>query len=606
MYSEVKNKIVKGKKWMWYSDAFKKIHVSPSVFYSMATSNLSLVRDFTNENIPFVMVDPKELPSPAAADVENRKIYLNEMYFKGIAPQFEGLSVAQKLESLSWYVLHEAGHIRLTPSNWLHVYLGDNKNDYTKNIANLVEDVFIENAIVVQNENFEELMHSSHEVIFSDMEIIQRRSKAVENKPSSLEEVASFIDYMITWKRYTVFELSPFQQSVYDVLMQAKGLYDIRQRAEILAKIVEMLMDEKIQKEAQEKTGGQGNGEKVEGDGQSLQESEEREFFDQLGKMMKLGDSLAGKKFEPRETNYEIEDADLSEDGSITTIKLLPTDDLKVDVPNFKNLRKIEVGRGSIRSVRGQPKSMGKKITNIKHYQSGNIFGNQVLDGVRAGEGSPELIILVDGSGSMSDRTSVVGYRDKFEAAVAQAVAVAKALEGSKVKLGIYIHTCGSNPDYSGMTLPINNEIRNGILIQVLKGIDESVSLNEIQRRAGGAIRNFCGAGNADACAIAHVSSLFKGNGDKIIVVVSDGLPAEYFAGIIKKYKLPVHNGSYYERVKSTALAVDALRKRGIKIFSISIDKAAIDPCNKIYGVANNVYADDVGKFENMIISSTD
>lgn len=603
---------------MWYSGLFGNTPISSNMFYNLATQNLSLLRDFTDEKIPFIMLPDDKMPAPAAADLTARKIYLNELYFRGQAPQFVGLSVSEKLESLSWFVLHEAGHVKFTNANWIEILVGSDKNNFRQTVAQLVEDVFIEEAIISQNENFDELKMTNHRIIFNDKEIDSRLNKATKVKPNSPEELSDFLNYMICWKRDTVFDLSPFQQEVYDTLMEAKGLFDIKQRATIVEKIYKMLVDENLQEEIQQKknssaNGGKpGSGESGEGQGGEGEGSEgsdipdSEKFFDQLGKMIKLGRSTFnnGKVVEPFKTNYDVQDADVDENGSITTIKLRATGSLAIPIPTFRKLRTIEVGRGSVRSVKGQPKSEGKKITNIKHYNSGNIFGTQKLDGQRAGEGAPELIILVDGSGSMNDRTTLSAYRNKFQAAIAQAVAVARALDGSKIKLGIYIHTCGTSPD-DAVSSFFGNKIRNGILIQVLKDLDEKVSITEIEKRAAGAIANFAGAGNADACAIAHVASLFKGNGDRIVVVVSDGLPAEYYKGIIKKYKLPVHEGSYYERVKATAMAVNALRKRGVKIFSISIDKDAIAPCNEIYGINNNVYADDVNKFEAMIINST-
>jgi hypothetical protein len=91
-----------------------------------------------------------------------------------------------------------------------------------------------------------------------------------------------------------------------------------------------------------------------------------------------------------------------------------------------------------------------------------------------------------------------------------------------------------------------------------------------------------------------------------VLFIVSDGQPAEDFTGYYVDNGIPEGQlrDSYYGIMENVSTIAKHLRGKGIKLFSASIDSAAVEPCNRIYGEGNNVEVKEVKQLVQMVMRS--
>jgi len=154
--------------------------------------------------------------------------------------------------------------------------------------------------------------------------------------------------------------------------------------------------------------------------------------------------------------------------------------------------------------------------------------------------------------------------QEKVHAALEALQGIMEGLTLAKHKLAAYGHTTGD----------VTNTGTELCLIYIFKEFYET--LTTATGRIGDAHKMGAQNNNADSYAIEAVAKKFKNDGSpRRLIVISDGAPAS-------------HLYSGREGVKMTKAAVDRVRRTGVQVFSLSIDRDAIDPCNEIYGAKAN------------------
>lgn len=555
------------------------------------------------------------------ADQKNNSIVVRDSMLDGSDEFYGNLPWATRLELFNAIVIHEAGHFKLSPAfiNEFNVP-GRKLTQNVVTILQIIEDLYIENYIGNHFPYLEWFLINLNNALFSDEEIQSRRNDTTGKKPETIEEAELIVHYAYSFKRqsYLFTFRDEWERTLYNMFVSVFGMNDKDERAKLAYKIYDYIFSPEQQEEesessdgSEEEGEGEGEGEgkgKGEGDGVgSLDTSPEvYEPSSVATSMTKNGNTVFVKL-----PDYSREEIDNSDYHEAFTIAISEHKEIFVErakggaktanflwTPmDFSKLRVVENARGSVRSVVGAPAFSGRRMTHLHRAgMDGKIFGDVKLEGHRAGKGSPEIVFLLDFSGSM--RSPVGGSRtargSKVDFAMSSAIAINNALSGTKTKFSIFGHTTTSRGG------------KWGVLFVEIKGFNEIVSEQEMNKR----MREIKGSvefyGNADGAALLVAAKEFSKShmGDKVLFIVSDGAPAEdyrdfYVENGVNASKLST---DWRDIIKNVAAVADSIRGRGIKLFSASIDDAAIEPCNQIYGKEHNVKVDNVDELVQMVV----
>lgn len=258
-----------------------------------------------------------------------------------------------------------------------------------------------------------------------------------------------------------------------------------------------------------------------------------------------------------------------------TTIKNVMID------PRFGAMARYLKYAMEVKHVPGRPSDVGSRISkkNIARIASDmRIF--EPRNRTAEAKGDPQVIFLVDGSGSMT------GTRGSSEAArrhggaginLAQEAleAAAGAHEGLKkaaIPNSIFIHSTGegsnNDPMIYGVAAFRMRLIENGPLTT-------THSNGERYERA----RSIPSNENFDGVVIAKISGMFTSTAnDKVLIVLADGRP----------------NGPNYRdkyALQHTASVVSFLRRKGVRVFVVSLTSEVASTNDKIYGEEYNIKA---------------
>jgi len=537
------------------------------------------------------VMDPKYISSVktlknykqfASAQPSTKEIIVDEDYFNGLHEALSDYTWNEKLKIVTGTILHEVAHLRWSHGDGLGVLIPEKhkNNKFANIVANIVEDRFVEERLEDEFSYTKEFISDKNECLFNDEAIESYRKSFNGKKPTNENETELFIDFFLTWKRrdYPVNLISDFEKEVYSILQSVTYGHSFEQRKNIVGKILDLLpfIEEKDKK--QNKKENLIHAIKV--------------YSSNSDVKLKVDDV-----FQEDETKAFLTFQTLTNNPSLNLIH----------IEDFKQISHIENCKGAIRSVKGTPQYSGKKITNLSHYNQGNIFGVQTLDGHNVGKGKHEVIILLDFSGSMISRLEG-GYGSKLDFALSCVGGLYNALIDSGVQVGCYAHTTRM----SG-SLPLEKEhwsvLRPGPMILTLSSFANPLTkkvmhgrLTALKERSSD-IAN----GNADATAIIATSSMFtKKPNDKILIVISDGLPAEMHPNLDASLGFKVKAESYGNAkiIEYTKNVVNLVRLRGIKIHSLSIDRKAVEANNVIYGKQFNSFVLDKQQFVQKIIES--
>ena len=587
----------------WYSG----LKVNESNFCRLARSFFGIQMPVFGNKLSLRSGDIEGL---AYADQKTNSIVVHTKFMRGTHEFFNPYDWPTRLELFDAIIIHEAAHFLLSPKTIGGFEVPGRKlTSNIASIANTVEDLYIEGYVERSIPNFRSLLYNMNDMLFPDDMILERRNRISGERPTSMEEAYYTIEYAISFKRhnYLFIPRSDFERTLYEMYMSVLNMDDVEERKKLVYEIYDFIFDpEQQEKDSSEDEGdGEGGFGFGAGDGEGDEEVSENAVLASFGKDGKPvvfvpTPNYFSQEIDNTETTpvYHVE---ISEHKDIFVDRVKPgerTETVRFTDMDFSELAKIENARGAVRSVVGAPAYSGKHIKHLHRAGGdGKIFGELKLDGHRAGKGSPEVVFLLDFSGSMRGSLGGIygGNGSKVEFALSAAVAINNALSKTKTKFAILGHTITYRGD------------KYGLLMVELKGMNEIVGDDELRtrcRRVHGSIKY---SGNADGAALIYASKEFsKSSGDKVLFIVSDGQPAEDFTGYYTDNGVPESKlvDSYGGIMENVATVANHLRGKGVKLFSASIDSAAVEPCNRIYGERNNVEVKEVRQLVQMVMSS--
>jgi hypothetical protein len=580
------NKLEQGELEMGWYDG---LNVTRTNFRKLASQFAALQLPMFSKNIKLVS---RIMDGIAYADPKSNAIVVSDSMLNGANAFYDGLEWDVRLELFDAVIVHEVGHFMYSPDNLKGFQIGSKFNSFIATTANLLEDLYIEDQISNKFRYFEPLLIALNKVVINDNSISLSMSRTTGEEPQTLEEAADYLNYCISYKRREkAFEFrTDFEKAVYEKIYSVFDL-ELDDRKKLVYEVYEMIFKNVLEEaDSQSEEKGEGNEEKVfdasfAPDSSAPKDVDGFNDVEVFNNIMRRSKDIMAKQYS--ETFVKV-----IEPGQ--TIKEYHLSNL-----DFSKLSVIENARGAVRIVRGAPQNKGKTLNHLhRAMDDGKVFSKNYLDGYRANKGAPEVVFLVDLSGSMYGEISakVNGHRTtKIEFALSSIVAFNKSLRGTKTKFSIIGHTTIAKHTKYGSTA--------GLLIVNFKGFNEVVSDDEMLKRTKAVNGCVQYSGNADGAALLYAKNLFSSGGhDKILFIVSDGQPAENFTDQYKVKGLTLDG--CYGIVEDVREIAKFIRRGGVKLFSASIDYAAIDPCNTIYGRENNVMISSVDDLVNMVMRS--
>lgn len=509
----------------------------------------------------------------AYADQERLSIVLDSKLYDGTSELFlKDMTLSEKLTAVDGILAHEAAHFQYSPATLMELLPKEiSMNSFSATIVNIIEDLYIERKIFIHHANMFSLILAKNELLFDSSVINERYSLWNGEKPKTIEELEITLNVMITWIRTEVVPQlrTQFEIDLSKLVFEIFSIESIEERKKLNKKIYQFLIDE----EEIKKNIGEEEKEECEG-GDPFSDQNANSFGFITGKTYeeisnsKLFDTGGDSKCFGRET-LEIVDFIQTDNEKII--------ELKVDEKNrrwnirntmdFSAIKELENTRSGVRRIKGAPKLNGRRITHPQNFGVDyKIYGENFLEGYRVGRGKPEIIFMIDLSGSMENQSTIVNTSKK-KFALDCVYEINRMLRGTRIKYSFYTHHV-TDYFYSDKT----------ILIQCIKKPNESLNDQSMLNRLGHFNENTDGC-NADSTILLYLSEKFDRVSEKVLFVISDGLPT---------YNSPIYNrkkGIYDDdNTKSTKSAVHMLRKSGIHVFSASIDTVNDNNCRNIYG----------------------
>lgn len=595
----------------WYDG----VNVNQKNFSRMARSFVAIQLPVFSSNLT---LRSGKIEPFAYADQKNGCIVVRNSMLDGTDNLYGSLDWRTRLEMFNAIIIHEAAHFKLSPPYISGFTLPGRKlTENVVTILQIVEDLYIENYVGSFIRYLEPFLINFNSLIFPNEEIEKRRNDTTGEAPLTLEEGSLIVHYAYSFKRtsYVFSFRSEWERKLHEMFISVFGMSDVKERAKLAYRIYDYIFNPEQQDEEEEKGNDEGEGEgnssglgDKESDASEAPGDKEVDSNSIVSSMSPNGKTVIVKL--PDYTSEEVDNRErrpvefvaVSEHDEIFVERVVGGEnvgDVRFTPMDFNALRVVENARGSVRSVVGAPSYSGKRMTHLHRAgMDGKIFGNITLDGQRAGKGAPEIVFLLDLSGSMNGSVGAWGSNkgSKADFAMSAAVAINNALSATKTKFCIIGHTTTTRGG------------KYGVRIVEFKKFGEIVGEDELKnrmRRIKGTVQF---AGNADGAALLIASDEFSKShmGDKILFIVSDGAPAEDFK---KFYVERGVNSSdidddYYSIVHNVAAVANHIRSKGVKLFSASIDESAVDSCNQIYGEKNNVKVDEVSQLVSMVMSA--
>ena len=526
--------------------------------------------------------------SSAYADRPNNTIVISENMLSG-NPAKRYRPDVEKEEAISAVLgtlVHEIAHFVYSPDNLLGLLNSSVPNNkLSTTIANLVEDKFIERAIVEREPTYDWMISACWSYFFDDKSI----EKSLEEwDGTSFENIGAVINVMVSWKNgnYVFTHRTALEETLYNMLCSVHGMYNVQDRKDLTEKIYRFLLDER---KAQTGEDIEKDMEEQDGEGEdALSELAEaiKELLEKLSGLGEMSDTTEGKLVEVARIRPAADGADatastrrgefidFSVAGKMVVAwsKLNQTSGARLPFPSkWLEFRRWAADMGTVRRIRGHAGNSGKLTHPARLTDDGKIFSKAYTSapsGATQLSGAPQTILLVDLSGSMGGR-----IRGKTKEKVHEACEVAQgAMEGllaAKHRVAVYGH--------STTNVGANSE---NCVMYVAKEFSDTLQAGTnalFNMHAKGALAN-----NGDSYAIEAAAGKFKFDGSPMrIFVISDGEPACY-----------LYSGR--DGDEETKLVVDKLRRKGIEIYSFSIDQEAVRPNDHIYGDKNNYDAQDM------------
>lgn len=487
----------------------------------------------------------------------NEKVRLNPFASKHEAITF-GLAL----------IAHEGAHFAWSPETLGELLnQGVPSNKATTTIANVVEDIYIENRLIVDFPQLAWIIVGGWEYLFDPRVTALREVKAWDGVSITDENLGDAINTFIGWKhQYRTFPMrSEFERELYEMFMSVCGMHSLQARKDLIQAIIEKLA-QKFESDSKNEDGdgdGSGDGEQRTQGGKSGKLSEVDGYycsgvFTPDSKYMPrhevLKASQSASRYGAVNNNGQTIEVGLENNKAVFVTDMGKA--MRINMAydrRWNRLSEIANQRGAVRSVQGLPKATGKRLSHpLNASGNGKVFSNTTLESTsgRIFKAMPQVILLVDFSGSMK-------HSGKIDGAITAAYGASVGLENAGIKFACYGYT---TQDSATKMYLIKEFSENGLAArQRLSKLYQNSSVGM--------------SSTPDLEAIEFVSKKFTNNGgDKILIVMSDGQPSN------------CRVDSSNTPIEDVRLLVNDLRRTGINIFGLSVDDSADAPMREIYG----------------------
>lgn len=569
----------------WYNGLFIPTFDYPSKINGFVASSLGIAQGIVQRNISseYTVNLTTDLKVPiAAVDMINKIIYINSNLFNR-DPKLRhnpNAGSQQTISMLMGLVTHEACHIEYTVSNIKEAFsfCDFELNELNKTVFNIVEDYFIDGKALTVHRAMDWALQSALDYFFPIKEIVESLND-LPLKIETMEDVGKYIKAICNCKNELRFNSSkvkttPLFNALYILVTRVHKIEDNLERINHAKKIVQFLLKDVSEKE-QEKV-------------KSKSEGGEGELDDLLEELSKVLSNILDKEelgivsssevekvlnlstvFSKGEEKQSIVSQVYVSKNNLTVFGFTPENGLQAHIgfdDRFLPLSQLIRARSQANQPKGEQKNSGRSITQIHRIVTDSkIFAQPIIVPF---VGPQEVIILVDCSGSMAKNY-------KIKKALSAAYGAAMGLQNGGHKVCVVGHTAEL-----GITKGFT-ELTNSLMVYTFKNFKDSVVT--LSKNIDIFVSFFdTKANNNDDLAILHCVNLFtKERNKKNLIVISDGMPASHRINI---------EGLGKEWARD---AVNLLRTKNISVFSISIDKAAFEPNNFIYGEQYNLNSED-------------
>lgn len=561
---------------------------------AFTTNSLGIVRSVIDDSVSIAFKPSvfSKTGGLALADRDSKRIVVDSDLLSVSGNDVrEGLklgsvAVADVVAAVHGTVFHEALHFLLSPKH-LTDFLKPGKR-YNKTfgaVANIVEDVYIENEGLRRYPNFGWMLFDVWTLFFQSTKILDIQKEWDGEAPKDIGALQSAVSTLCMYKNQVgpFYERSNFERGMRRILFSVHGLNNLEDRIDVVYELYDFLTQAMVKGEEEGEAEKAGKGEAGAGN------ADEKTFDTIASPFLSPSDFTAseeemvffvGRNFDASPTI--LRDVEKVGKDTVLVSVLKDTSDSPVDFDGrWLSFAKLTNARSTVRRVAGSPRFNGRRITapqnlvaadDPSHY--GKVFSSATLEATsqRSGLGKPQVLILVDLSGSMVNAIPGFGSKNKLTSALEAAYGALCGLERGGVSASVLGFTTVHSSD--------GREENTHII--VYKKFSESF-LTGKRRVAGHLSKSIAGLykNNTDSVAIGYAARQFVGSGTRIIVVISDGNPAANMYS------------SKEEGIEKTAKVVANLRKNGVKVFSVAIDAAAVGPCQRIYGKNDTMISDD-------------
>lgn len=589
-------------------------------FIDFVIHNQELARQISDKPLQF----RADIPT-ACTDGENiwmPATYLIDVYFDelGIEPQDQVLAA---IACINGSQVHESLHCRLTNCKMDEAiqlnpkavkYAGENQA-LMFSIMNIVEDLYIERWCKARFPQLYDFILSKNAILFGERhldEVKERLQGAELTKGQWLQQAVMLKDRQIHDTMVPMLRVPQAPNLVEDLLLVDRcklgdpGISDDKQsrvdisardeqykeRLAVAIKFYEAIMasdllDDPTQEDKSDQTidGGEGGGSDAENAATQATPSS----------MQQAAANSANHGIEENKEHNRVKihrqggQIDLSRIGPVQLTDVLEFGlASQVITPDRKWLqlgRSLRYAR-SINHVQGRPRDVGSSIISgrLAHIAiDGKVLAHRDATGLT--RGVPELIILIDSSGSMVGNQ--VGSRTLLQVVTEAAYGGFLSMLEARLPVAVYAHSTGSN---GGKPAPIVAAIAANEMPLTVGG--RATTTGDHARRFA-ALRNMSHSSNMDGIALDYCLHRFTNKpGTKLMMVLSDGQP----------------NGSWYDGamgIRHTAIVADDARRRGIHVVCGSLVEDVVDDNDEIYGKDFNIiaYGNNLGRAIQQVVS---
>lgn len=477
----------------------------------------------------------------ACADRTNNLIILGTNFLS--ARVSERLNpLATKEEAVTFALgccVHEGCHFAWSPNtipDLLNPGVPHNKT--TGFIANLVEDIYIEDRLIREYPNLAWMILGAWDYMFD-----LRTYKGLDKWDGLSLTSASVADILSTacyWKHQSrhIPTRSVDEQMLQDMFYSVRGMNDLADRKNLVQKIVELfLYDAEVKEDAPVEIEGKG----ATSDGQLVR-----------------ADKVGNRRYENAPQvigGNKIESVDAIGKSKVFSVVAGSCSTQVVFDKRWTRFAEIAKQRGAVRNIVGPPTLNAKRLTHpVNIATSGKVFSKNTLTSTHGniGAAKPEILILVDLSNSMLGR-------NKYQNALHATYGAMKGMGEAGMSFAVYGYTTETS--------------ENATLMVKIKGFNEPFAVG--LKRCSHLINHpFLCQRTPDIVALQFAAKQFLPNGsDRAIIVITDGEPSFDKKGLSSDMRVPDAKDN-----------VDAIRGTGVKVFGLSIDPTADYAVKRIYG----------------------